>query len=102
MTPKQMHMEMENGLPSVGTAINDQPVSAAIETNFLCDTIGGSRKLAHNSIYVGSKFGYSFNMISRDNEDMYRSRWFNIIESDTIFVFVDEFSWYCTSNDIAE
>ena len=95
-------MEMKNGLSAVGTAVDDQPVSTGVDTNFPRDPVCHSREPAHNSGCVASEIGDRFDMRSRYDKDMHRGRGVYIPEGHDVFVFVDEFGRQRTGGDTAE
>lgn len=99
---EQVHMEMENGLSTIGTTVDDQPVSTSVDPNFPRDPVCRSSEQAHYSGSVAAEIGDRFDMRSRYDQYMHRGRGVYIPEGHDVFVFVDEFGRQRTLGDTAE
>ena len=81
-------MDVENGLPGIGSGVKYQPVTTFIDPEFFSQQPGGVKQLAKDRRILGRHFVERAEMFFGDDQDMNRCDGVNILKSQDFFILV--------------
>jgi hypothetical protein len=96
-----MHVQVIDRLPAILSRINDDAVSAA-QTLLPRNVSSHLEQMAKQVSMVNVRFAQRHNVLSRNDQQVYRSFGVDIAEYVTEFVLVDSARWNASFNDFAE
>jgi len=83
-------MKMKHTLATVGTGIDDEAIPGICNSFQIGDLVAGQHQASEQHTIRILKFGNRSEMLSRDDERMYRRLGIDVVERDYQFVFIDE------------
>jgi len=93
---------MEDGLPAIRTCVDHQPVSTPFQPGFSCQAAGGEEHVPEQTPVGGFGIIHGFDMLDRHDQDMHRGNRAGILETDQVFIAVEDTGRDFSGNDPAK
>ena len=97
---QDVHVKMEDGLPRLGSGIDDEAISSFVES-FLMSHLGGRRKDFPELMGMGD-IRHGRPMLPGNDEDVGGGLGVDVAEGDPVFLFCDDVSGHLFTRDFAE
>ena len=92
-------MQVRHALASVRTIVNDHAITAG-EVQFAGNLARRQEQVAQNCLIYFRRISQERNDYLRDDQDMNRCLWINIVKSKGLVVFPHYFRWDFTRDDL--
>ena len=99
---EHVEMKMKHALAAVRTGIDDEAIPGICNSFQIRDLIAGQHQTSEQHTIRIMKLGNRGEMLSRDDERMYRRLGIDVVERNYQFVFIDEGCGNCFCDDFAK
>jgi hypothetical protein len=93
LSPDQMQMDVEHGLPAVLACVHNEAITALVDTFLIGQFSSGSDEVSHQWFVRRIKCVNRFDVIVRYDQDMRRRGGINVTESRDLIVTVNNIPW---------
>ena len=97
-----MQMQMVYRLPTLAVTIDHQAEASIRDPDLSCDPVRHQQEVPEQSIISLVRIEECCEMLARNNQDMDRGLWVNVLKSDRLLVLIDNLPWTFSVGDLTK